>query len=262
MRVGIVSCQVFYQEILSIAQTEKIEVEVEFLPQGLHDYPNRSKMGEEIQRGIDMLEERGDFDYLLLGYGFCGGGVEGIKSKSGTLLLPLVHDCIPLLLGERDLEGVDTSRTYFLSRGWIDCGGDCYKEHRFMIGEIERMKENFSAYAQKEGALVDWFTKERYMKRDGVVFKEEMATYVSFECMKNYHTIALIDNGFLTPFHYKYAREMHQFVDGIVRKYGDHGVDFKVMKGDTSLLKDLFLLRREDFLCTPPGEPLSLKGYL
>lgn len=260
MKLGLVSCQVFYQELLPI--TREKEMEVEFLPQGLHDFPDRGKMREEIQKGIDRLEERGDFDFILLAYGFCGGGVEGIKSSKGALVLPLVHDCIPLLLGERKVEEFDANRTYFLSRGWIDSGGDPYKEHKFMTGEMESFKESFRSYAQKEGAIVDWFTKDRYLKKDPPLFEEEMAGYVSYECMKSYYTIALIDNGYLTPFHYQYAREMQEFVDGILRKYGDHGVDLRVIKGHTSLLQGLFTFNQEDFLLTPKGEALSLKGYM
>lgn len=259
MGAALLSCQVFYKELGQLAQNR--ELVVEFLPQGLHDLP-RGQMQEEIQKRIDVLEEEGLYDTIFLGFGFCGGGVEGLYTRRANLILPLVHDCISLLLGRRDLEEMKTQRTFFLSRGWIDCGGDCYKEYQAMTGNLDQLMARFKEYQKEEGALVDWFNKGRYQKKNRRLFHREMAEYVSYECMKNYKEIALIDTGYLTPFHHQYTQEVVAFVDSLLQKYGEEGVERKNIQGHPRLLQRLLSSAQEDLLLCPPGTPLSLKGLI
>ncbi len=93
-KIAIISCQVLYQEILDVVNEQ--EIRVEFLPQGLHNLPDETDMRGEIQAKIDELEIKG-YDLIILGYGYCSGGIEGLTAAQAKLVVPVIDDCIPLL---------------------------------------------------------------------------------------------------------------------------------------------------------------------
>ena len=53
-------------------------------------------MRGEIQAKIDELEIKG-YDLIILGYGYCSGGIEGLTAAQAKLVVPVIDDCIPLL---------------------------------------------------------------------------------------------------------------------------------------------------------------------
>ncbi len=265
MKKAILGCSVFYDELQQVTEDHN-DITLKLLPQGLHDMPDETRMQEKLQQGIDELESSDDFDRIILAYGFCSGGVEGIEAENAELVIPMMHDCIPLLSGSQQAEGrVDGSATYYLSRGWIDCGGDTYRQHLAMTGELDRWVERFREYEQNDSrALVEWPEIDQY--QDPNQYGEEMAEQISFQCMKSYEAIVLIDNGNLERIHYDYAEEMHEFIDDLLRRNRGKGLEFKVREGDLSLLKKLVFLERysdaeaEDLaLITPPATPLRLE---
>lgn len=121
----ILACKVFAPELeLAGIPPERVL----YLDQGLHNFPD--KLQEEIKSALATLEARDDVDTAILLYGYCGGGLKDISSDRLTLVIPLVHDCIPLLLGgdpagSQNAEG----QSYYLSAGWIDHGQTPLKEH-------------------------------------------------------------------------------------------------------------------------------------
>ncbi|HSH70451.1 MAG TPA: DUF1638 domain-containing protein, partial [Deferrisomatales bacterium] len=66
------------------------------------------------------------FDRIVVGYGFCGKGLVGARAAEQPLVIPMVPDCIALLLGSaeryRELRAQEPG-TYFLTRGWVEHGG-------------------------------------------------------------------------------------------------------------------------------------------
>jgi len=272
MKKAILACRVFYREILDIIEKKDLEnITVEFLPQGLHDKPDSSKMQEKIQDKIDELEERDDFDYIILAYGYCSGGVEGLKTDRAKLVIPAVHDCIPLLLGEasetKDYEGRTEDRSYFLSRGWIDCGGDVYKQHLYMTDTIQDWLDRFKSYQENnDRAVVDWQENDSFKYRRK--FSQEDAEYISFECLKGYESVVLIDNENLAPIHREYAEEKYNFVDGLLEKYRGEGIEYKIVEGDLCFLTALLFPenledeKQNEILIFSPGEELKLRKQL
>lgn len=269
MKKGVVACRVFYQELQSIIGDTR-DIDVEYLPQGLHDLPASESMREQIQQKIDEMEGRKNYDYMMLSYGLCSRGVEGLKTKNAGLIVPLVHDCIPLLLGNHQLkENLDDGGTYYLSRGWIDCGGDTYKQHLQMIDKLDAWKERFESFQEREpDAVVDWFTKEKY-RGEARKYPPEVAEYISFEFMKNYSFITLIDNENLDLIHDEYAAEMYRFLRDLLKRFNGKDMVFRKVKGNLMLLRNLIYFdrlteeeRNRQFLIVPPGKAVELEGRL
>jgi hypothetical protein len=169
-RTRVVACQVFQPELLALGVPEE---QIVFLEQGLHRTP------EELRRrlGLELaaLEQDPGVDTVILAYGLCGGGLEGLSSRRLRLIIPLVHDCIPLLLGRHPAEPGRAVRTFFLSAGWIDHG---------------------------ETPLTEFYkTAER--------LGEDNARWTTREIMKHYLDVALIDGPLVgEPRYWEYARQM------------------------------------------------------
>ncbi|MCC5850874.1 MAG: DUF1638 domain-containing protein [Verrucomicrobia bacterium] len=114
---SLLACDVFREEL------EALELPlppVRWLEMGLHDRPD--ELRRRLQAEIDALDAEPGDDPILLLYGLCGGGLNGITARRRPLVLPRAHDCIALLLGsnERHQEIQKAcAGTYFYSRGWI-----------------------------------------------------------------------------------------------------------------------------------------------
>jgi len=268
MKKAVIACHVFYQELTALVGNH--DIDVEYLPQGLHNYVESEKMVSVIQAKIVELEEKKNYDYIILAYGYCSGGVEGLKAKRAGLVVGLFHDCIPLLLGvSGDGGGIDDGATYYLSRGWIDCGGDSYKEHLFLIDQLGYLLDKFDRYQQEyREAVVLWPEKDQY-QQNRRKYSPEIAEMITFELLKNYRSITLIDNDNLMPIHLEYAREMHRFISDLLAKHRGEGLEFIVRPGDLDLLRKLLFfeqlepeLQKKLFLIASPGEPLNLRKHL
>lgn len=270
MNKAVIACHVFYNELAALADGHGIDLQL--LPQGLHNYVESEKMMAAIQVKIDELEAKKDYDYIILAYGYCSGGVEGLKAKKAGLVISLLHDCIPMLLGATGAAaggGIDDGATYYLSRGWIDCGGDSYKEHLFLIEQLDRLLNRFTRYQQEnEGAVVLWPEKDQYQQKRRK-YSPETAELITYELLKNYRSLTLIDNSNLESIHLEYAREMHSFLNDLLTKHRGEGLRLIIRPGNTELLEKLLFFEQLDadtqkklFLITAPGEPLHLRKHL
>jgi hypothetical protein len=120
-RVSIIACEVFRAELELLLAELQLPSHVHFLPQGLHDTPD--KLGVQLQSAIDELEAAPEPpEAIILCYGLCGRGVSGVFARRATLVVPKVHDCIPVLLGvsqaRKDaLHG--SGATFWMSPGWL-----------------------------------------------------------------------------------------------------------------------------------------------
>jgi hypothetical protein len=169
--VGIVACRVFAPELAALGIEES---KVVFLDQGLHRYPG--DLRKELARALARLEQNRTLEKAILCYGYCGGGLEGLTSSRLELVLPLAHDCIPLLLGVRSRDPcVGCGDTFYLSPGWIDHGLTPYSEY--------------------------FVTAEKYGRED--------ALWVGRQMLKGYREVVLVENAApLQSHHRRYAQEM------------------------------------------------------
>jgi hypothetical protein len=157
-RRHLIACEVFRDEIESVAPPDLART---YLPQGLHRTPGKMPAG--IQEVVDGLPA--DVGLVLLGYGLCSNGVVGVTARTAPLIMPLVHDCIALLLGSRERYEAEVQAcagTYYITPGWVKYGTTsltCYK----------------TEYLPKYG--------------------EEDARYIAQELLGNYKRVVLINHG-------------------------------------------------------------------
>jgi hypothetical protein len=126
MPVAVIACQVL-QNMLESLVPEDLRGEAVFLEYGWHRVP--AKMTRELQQVIDGIEEP---SLVVLGYGLCGNGLDGLRAGKHMLLVPRVNDCIALLLGSRQAYLRQFSAvpgTYYLSEGWLESGSHPLSEY-------------------------------------------------------------------------------------------------------------------------------------
>ncbi len=135
----IIACSTIRREIEALNP----EMESEYLEYGLHRTPN--KLNQKVQQAVTASEKAG-FRKIRLGYGLCSNGVAGISSEKATLIVPRMHDCITILLGSNQAyrhEFCSNPGTIYLSRGWIEFGGD-------PLSQYENYKERVGADFARE----------------------------------------------------------------------------------------------------------------
>jgi len=137
--IVIIACRVFQGLILRLIPDE-LEGQVTFLDYGLHQVP--SKLTAALQEAIDRIDQP---SLVVLGYGLCGNGLNGIKAGKHILLVPRTDDCIAILLGSYSLyrkEFDSSPGTYYLSKGWLESGSNPlseYQEYEARLGPEKAM---------------------------------------------------------------------------------------------------------------------------
>ena len=123
MRLKLISCEVLYREMCAAVARSPHQVDVEFLPKGLHDLGCRPML-DRLQQVVDGVDAA-RYDAVLLGYGLCGNGLVGLRARRVPVVLSRAHDCITLFLGskERYTEYFHQNPgVYFKTTGWIERG--------------------------------------------------------------------------------------------------------------------------------------------
>jgi hypothetical protein len=118
-RIVVVTCAVLETEFEHLARGLPHLLRVEVLEQGLHREPDRLR--RELQAVIDRVEAGTDAEAIVLGYGVCSRGTEGVRARRCKLVFARAHDCITHLLGckERYARYVaEHPGTYWYSPGW------------------------------------------------------------------------------------------------------------------------------------------------
>lgn len=149
-----VACRVFETLLQDHMPPELID-QITFMDYGLHRVP--TKMTWTVQEAIDAIVEP---SLIVLGYGLCGNGMQGIKARKHTLLIPRADDCIAILLGsyKRYIQEFEaTPGTYYLTKGWLEAGSDPLKEYHEIV--------------EKYGAEdADWIMDQQYQHYNRVCF--------------------------------------------------------------------------------------------
>lgn len=124
--VVVIACRVL-QSMLEQLLPPGLASQVTFMDYGLHRVP--SKLTWTLQDAIDSIEQP---SLVVLGYGLCGNGLNGIQAGRHTLLIPRTDDCIAILLGSRQAymrEFEAEPGTYYLTKGWLESGSNPLKEY-------------------------------------------------------------------------------------------------------------------------------------
>jgi hypothetical protein len=152
----IVACRTLAPELELVMGRRGIAMPVTLVESGRHAWPD--KLRDCIQESVDSVPAG---KTILLVFGFCGNSMVGVKSRSHTLALPRVADCIPLFFGSRAKREAQGIYTYFYTKGYLE---------------------------SESNIVMDY---ERVLKTYG----EKRCRRVMEEIMKHYKNIAVIDTG-------------------------------------------------------------------
>ena len=136
MRAKVIACATVAEELRDLLPEGMPYKVLEF---GLHLTPER--LNTAVQEEIDRTGE--DVDTILLGYGMCSRGMLGLQSRRFRLVIPRVDDCIGLFLGsqaEYRRQGRKAPGTFYLTKGWIECGDDPLTEYRKLCAKYGEEK--------------------------------------------------------------------------------------------------------------------------
>ncbi|MGB3714579.1 MAG: DUF1638 domain-containing protein [Candidatus Promineifilaceae bacterium] len=145
--IVVIACKVF-QDLLEHFLPPDLADQVTFLDYGLHEFPK--KLTKAVQEQIDGIQEP---SRILLGYGLCGNGLNGIQAGKHTLLIPRADDCIAIFLGSYQAylkEFNDNPGTYYLTKGWLESGSDPLKQYH----------QTVEKYGAETG---EWIMDQQYM---------------------------------------------------------------------------------------------------
>lgn len=143
MRAKLIACDVVAEGIRHLIPDG---MPCKFFEFGLHRNPER--LNQTLQAEIDATPA--DIDTILFGYGMCSKGAVGLQAGRFRLVFPKVDDCIGLFLGSREKymhQIFQSPGTFYLTKGWIECGDDPYTEY---IKMVERYGEEKAYWLEKK----------------------------------------------------------------------------------------------------------------
>ncbi|MBC8345505.1 MAG: DUF1638 domain-containing protein [Candidatus Marinimicrobia bacterium] len=213
MNFKLISCEVFKHELLYCINKTHNHIDAEFIAKGIHDL-NSEGMQNRIVKSIRNADDKG-YDAILLGYGLCNTWVFGLSAKKTPLVIPRSHDCIGILLGNKQKYldyYFENPGTYYQSIGWME-----NTENEPSIKKRSLQKLYGMDMSQEE-------LKSEY--------GEENLDYLNnaLDQTKHYSNMAFIDTGLVSQ---------HNYQKKAKSKAEKKNWSFDVLKGSIKLLQQL-----------------------
>ncbi|HTY57659.1 MAG TPA: DUF1638 domain-containing protein [Bacteroidota bacterium] len=152
MRLKLISCEVFTRELCATAARSPHQVDIAFLPKGLHDI-GCAGMLARLQAAVDAVDPA-QYDAVLLGYGLCNNGIAGLAARTLPIVIPRAHDCMTLFFGSRERYEDHFRKnpgTYFLTTGWIERGEATGDLRQLSIQHANGMDMTYNELVAKYG---------------------------------------------------------------------------------------------------------------
>jgi hypothetical protein len=166
--VALVVCGVLQDEFKALCASRPHVLCTELLPQGLHNTP--PLLRTTVQQAVDKIEASDlPIGAIVLGYGLCSRGTEGVSSKRVKIVIPRAHDCITLLLGSKERYAQYVKEhpgCYWYSPGWNSShtppGPERY--HKLRRQNIDKYgEENAEFLMESEQAWFQSYTLGTYV---------------------------------------------------------------------------------------------------
>jgi len=236
MKLKLISCEVFYREMCATIARSPNQVDVEFMPKGLHDLESND-MQRRIQARLDAVGES-DYDAVIFGYGLCNNGLHGLKARQIPVVIPRAHDCITLFFGcrKRYTEYFTSNPgVYFKTSGWIERGEVSQELVQASIGHKTGMDRTYDELVEQYGEDNAGFLYET-LCRDNAPHYSKM-TYIEMGVEPD-----------------------RRFEDRAREDAQAKGWNFEHVQGDMTLIEKLVNGNwDEHFLVVRPGEQIVVK---
>jgi len=234
LRLKLFACEILSRELCYVVARSINQVDLEFLPKGLHDL-GAEGMFARLSSALAALDET-SYEAVLLGYGLCSNGLVGLSTRSIPLVIPRAHDCITLFLGDKDRYlAYFQSRpgTYFQTSGWIERGQELKQPMPESVQHKLGLSQSFSELAARYG-------------EDNTRFLYQHLG----DLTRNYNTLAYIEMG---------VEPDDRFERHARRQAAERGWRFEKIAGNISLLEALVNgpWDEDRFLVVPPGRRVA-----